>query len=165
MSSARCGCRIGKGRARAPVGMCSDSPATCSGDLSLLAGHRDDHHGTVAPEGLSDEEYISWLDELQIEWVQAARRLSPRLVIELLDWAGPKLVEVVGLEDESALSAHVSWASTGPVPAWLDHARELSERWIHRQQILQAIGRPTDLRPDVAERATYLGRREASPLL
>lgn len=33
---------------------------------------------------------------------------------------------------------------------WLDHARELSERWIHRQQILQALDRPSDLRADLA---------------
>ncbi len=38
----------------------------------------------------------------------------------------------------------------GPVPAWLDQARELSEYWIHRQQILQALGRPSDLRADLA---------------
>jgi hypothetical protein len=34
---------------------------------------------------------------------------------------------------------------------WLDQARELSERWIHRQQILQSLGRPSDLRSDLAE--------------
>lgn len=44
----------------------------------------------------------------------------------------------------------MSWASAAPVPVWLDHARELSEKWIHRQQILEAIGRPSDLRSDLA---------------
>jgi hypothetical protein len=39
----------------------------------------------------------------------------------------------------------VSWAGSGPVPAWLDQARELSEYWIHRQQLLQGLGRPSDL--------------------
>src|ERR1035437_1157837 len=41
-------------------------------------------------------------------------------------------------------------AGTPPVPAWLDQPRELSEQWIHRQQLLQALGRPNDLRPDLA---------------
>jgi uncharacterized protein (TIGR03083 family) len=120
-------------------------------DLSLLAGQRDGHHGTPAPGGLSEDAFISWLDELQAEWVHAARRLSARLVVELLDWTGPQVVEMLGAQDPSASTAHVSWASTGRVPAWLDHARELSERWIHRQQILQAVGSPSDLRQDLAE--------------
>ena len=120
-------------------------------DLSLMAGQRDGHHGTPAPPGLDEEGFISWLDELQVEWVQAARRLSPRLVVELLDWAGPQVVEMVSGQDPSALTANVSWASAVPVPAWLDHARELSERWIHRQQMLQAVGAPADLREDLIE--------------
>jgi hypothetical protein len=120
------------------------------GDLSLMAGQRDDHHGTRAPPGLSGQEFISWLDELQVEWVHAARRLSPRLVMELLDWAGPQVVEMVSAQDPSALTANVSWASVVPVPAWLDQARELSERWIHRQQVLEAVGAPSDLRDDLA---------------
>src|SRR5579859_7046626 len=37
-----------------------------------------------------------------------------------------------------------------PGPAWLDQARELSEYWIHRQQIRQALARPSDLRADLA---------------
>jgi hypothetical protein len=46
----------------------------------------------------------------------------------------------------------VSWAGHGPVPTWLDQARKLSEYWIHRLQILQALGRPSDLRADLAGR-------------
>jgi hypothetical protein len=33
---------------------------------------------------------------------------------------------------------------------WLDQLRELSEQWIHRQQLLQALGQPSDLRADIA---------------
>jgi hypothetical protein len=44
----------------------------------------------------------------------------------------------------SGRTAQVSWAGTSPVPVWLDQARELSERWIHRQQLLQALGRPSE---------------------
>jgi hypothetical protein len=53
-------------------------------------------------------------------------------------------------EDPRARTADVSWAGTGPVPVWLDQVRELSEYWIHRQQLLQALGRPSDLRADLA---------------
>jgi uncharacterized protein (TIGR03083 family) len=120
-------------------------------DLAWLSAHRDAHHGTPTPAGLDEPGFIGWLDELQLEWVHAARRLSPRVVVDLLAWTDGHVAAAVGEQDPSALTASVSWASAGAVPLWLDHARELSERWIHRQQILEAIGQPSDLRPDLAE--------------
>jgi uncharacterized protein (TIGR03083 family) len=120
-------------------------------DLSFLAWQRDDHRGTPAPDGLDEHSFITWLDDLQIEWVHAARRLSPRLVVELLGWLGDQVAATVAHQDPAVVTANVSWASAAPVPVWLDHARELSERWIHRQQILQSLELPVDLRADLAE--------------
>jgi len=118
-------------------------------ELSLLSIHRDGHHGTPAPEGLTDVQFIRWLDDLQAEWVRAARRLSPQLVADLLVSTGSQLVEVMRQQDPRLCTARVSWAGPDPVPVWLDQVRELSECWIHRQQLLQALGRPSDLRPAV----------------
>jgi uncharacterized protein (TIGR03083 family) len=120
-------------------------------DLSVVAVQRDHHVGTPAPAGLSDEQFIAWLDDLQAEWVHAARRISPRLVVELLTSLGDDVADVLAEQDPSTPTAHVSWASTDPAPVWLDHARELSERWIHRQQLLQSFDRSADLRADLAE--------------
>lgn len=114
-------------------------------DLALLAWQRDDHRGTPAPPGLDESSFIEWLDELQMEWVHAARRISPRLATELLDWLGGAVADMVAKQDAKSRTASVSWAGTAPVPVWLDQARELSERWIHRQQLLEAIGRSSDL--------------------
>ena len=119
-------------------------------DLSLLARHRDGHAGTTPPDGATEAEFHSWLDELQQEWVRAARRLSPRLVVDLLAWSGPQLVELQASQDPRRRTASVTWAGPNPVPVWLDHVRELSEYWIHRQQLLQALGRPSDLQPTTA---------------
>jgi uncharacterized protein (TIGR03083 family) len=120
-------------------------------DLSFVAWQRDDHRGTPAPDGLDEDGFIDWLDELQLEWVHAARRLSPRLVVELLAWLGSEVSQIVATQDPSLVTANVSWASARPVPRWLDHARELSERWVHRQQLLQSLGHPEDLRADLTE--------------
>jgi uncharacterized protein (TIGR03083 family) len=120
-------------------------------DLSFLAWQRDDHRGTPPPDGLDEDGFTRWLDDLQIEWVRAARRLSPRLVVELLASLDDQIADLVAIQDPSEVTATVSWASASHVPVWLDHARELSERWIHRQQILQSLGRAADLRPDLAE--------------
>jgi uncharacterized protein (TIGR03083 family) len=141
-----------------------DRPSPCPGwtvlglcghlvgdDLGFLARHRDGHYGTPGPADASESEFIAWLDNLQDEWVRAARRLSPRIVADLLEWAGPQVAETMRGEDPRARSADVSWAGAGPVPAWLNQARELSEYWIHRQQLLQALGRPSDLRSDLTQ--------------
>ena len=80
----------------------------------------------------------------------ASRRLSPRLITDLLQWTGPQIAGTFRREDPRARTASVSWAGPGPVPAWLDQARELSEYWIHRQQLRQGLGRPSDLRADLA---------------
>jgi uncharacterized protein (TIGR03083 family) len=129
------------------LGLCSH---LVGDDLGFLARHRDGHYGTPGPDGASESEFIAWLDNLQDEWVRAAHRLSPRIVADLLEWSGPQVADALRGEDPRARTADVSWAGTGPVPAWLNQARELSEYWIHRQQVLQAVGRPSDLRADLA---------------
>jgi len=118
-------------------------------DFGFLARHRDQHYGTPPPEAATEREFIAWLDDLQMAWVRAAGRLSPRLVIELLAWTGPQLIETLRAEDPRACSALVSWAGPQPVPVWLDQVRELTEYWIHRQQLLEALDRSTDLDPVV----------------
>lgn len=115
-------------------------------DLGLLARQRDRHFGTRPPDDLRDEAaFIEWLDDLQHRWVQASRRLSPQLVQELLAWTGPQLERTFRDQDPTARTASVSWASSQPVPVWLDHARELSEYWIHRQQLRESLHRPPEL--------------------
>jgi uncharacterized protein (TIGR03083 family) len=130
------------------LGLCSH---LVGDDLGFIARHRDGHFGTPGPDDATEGEFVAWLDNLQDEWVRAGRRLSPRIVADLIDWAGPQVAETMRAEDPRARTGGVSWASTGPVPAWLNQARELSEYWIHRQQLLQALGRPSDLRADLAE--------------
>lgn len=131
-------------------------------DVGLLSRRRDGYMGTPAPESLSEGELIDWLDELQMEWVRAARRVSPQLVVELLEWTGPRLIVVLGDEDLSERSALVSWAGPAPAPLWLGQLRELSEYWIHRQQLLEAVGRPIDLDPTLL-RPILLALRWALP--
>jgi uncharacterized protein (TIGR03083 family) len=139
-----------------------DRPTACPGwsvldlcghllgdDLSGIARHRDGHFGTPPPAGVDDGGFADWLDGLNDEWVAAMRRLSPRLVCELLADTGRQLADAFADQDPSARTAHVSWASDEPVPLWLDHARELTERWVHQQQVRQAVNRPTWLEAGV----------------
>lgn len=119
-------------------------------DLSLISGQRDDYHGTPAPAGLDEAGFIDWLDDLQREWVHAARRISPELMVQLLAFLDEHVAATMAGADPRARTATVSWAGDDPLPVWLDQGRELTERWIHRQQLHEAIGRSSDLRPDLA---------------
>jgi uncharacterized protein (TIGR03083 family) len=114
-------------------------------DLGLLARHRDGHVGLHPPGDADDAAFAEWLDALQDQWVRAARRLSRQVTVALLAWAEPQLVEMLRAQDASARTAVVTWAGSEPVPRWLDQARELSEYWIHRQQLHLALDRPPDL--------------------
>jgi uncharacterized protein (TIGR03083 family) len=121
-------------------------------DLALLAHQRDGYVAGRSPAGLDETQFIEWIDALQAEWVTAAaKRFSPRLVVDLLRWTDEPVAGLVAAQDASQVTAGVSWAGREPVPVWLDQGRELSERWIHRQQILEALGREDDLRADLAE--------------
>jgi uncharacterized protein (TIGR03083 family) len=108
-------------------------------DLGRIARTRDHHHGVAPAEG---EDLPAFLDRLNQEWVVAARRLSPRLLLELLAHTG-KLVRAqwAGHDLEEEAEA-VSWAGVDPAPLWLDMARDYTEYWIHQAQVREALGEP-----------------------
>jgi hypothetical protein len=41
---------------------------------------------------VDEDGFIRWLDDLQDQWVRATRRLSLRVVLDLLTWTGPQIV-------------------------------------------------------------------------
>ncbi len=120
-----------------------------NGDLGMLSRDRDNFLGTRPPDGSDESEFIVWLDELMQEWVSATRGLSPRVAIDLLTWSGPQLGEHFAAQDPMERTAQVQWAGPEPSPLWLNHVRELSEFWIHCQQLLDALGQTPDLRSDI----------------
>jgi uncharacterized protein (TIGR03083 family) len=111
-------------------------------DLRRLSGDRDGHAGAWVDASSLDELVIG-LNRLNEQWVDAmAPTLSPRLTRELLQWlAGPTEEHLLGLDPE-AMESSVAWAGVGPHPNWLDVAREYTERWVHQQQLREAVNRP-----------------------
>ena len=76
-------------------------------------------------------------------WVEAMQRVSPRVLIELMERYGRENASFLASLDPFA-KAHwgVAWAGEEESPAWFDVARELTERWHHQQQIRDAVARP-----------------------
>jgi uncharacterized protein (TIGR03083 family) len=111
------------------------------GEVSILSRKRD---GPL-PGGdsiLSWEELVALINNLNDTWVKATRRLSTRLLCDLLKFTGTQVCEYFGTLDPFAIGGPVQWASEKPAPVWLDLAREYTERWHHQQQIRDAVGRP-----------------------
>jgi uncharacterized protein (TIGR03083 family) len=109
------------------------------GDLSNISRRRD---GTEVATWGPGEDPGAFLARVNQEWVEAARRFSSRLIVELLGTSGPPLFAYFNSLDTAALGGRVSWAGPGPAPVWLDLAREYMERWIHQQHIRDAVRRP-----------------------
>jgi uncharacterized protein (TIGR03083 family) len=109
------------------------------GDLGNISRRRDSFS---APASVRTNDLVAFVNGFNEEWVRAARRLSPRVVIDLLRFAGPQLFGYFGSLDLDVEGAGVSWAGLERAPVWLDVAREYTERWMHQQHIRDAVGRP-----------------------
>jgi uncharacterized protein (TIGR03083 family) len=114
------------------------------GDLRRLAFHRDGLPLLSPPEPIrSYRDLVGFLDGLNATWVEASRRLSPRLLVELLEWSGTRLADFVeALDPDARAFLEVVWAGAGPTPNWMDIGREFTERWHHQDQIREAVGAP-----------------------
>ena len=111
------------------------------GDVSNLSRRRDEYR--MPGRAISDfRDLVAFINQLNDEWVRAARRMSPRLLCDLLAFTGPQLAAYFASLDPFAQGGSVDWAGPDPAPVWLDVAREFTEQWHHQQQIRDATHRP-----------------------
>jgi uncharacterized protein (TIGR03083 family) len=111
-----------------------------SDDLGNIARGRDGYRGGWF-DAPSWEALLAFINRQNEQWVDTMRRLSPRLICELLRFSGERFVATMRARDLDAIGDPVSWAGPEPAPVWLDVAREYTERWLHQQQIRDAVGR------------------------
>jgi uncharacterized protein (TIGR03083 family) len=109
-------------------------------EVGNLSRRRDGHSLDASINGW--DELVAVINDWNQRWIQASRRLSPRLLIDLLAFTGAQLCEYFRSLDPYAMGGAVSWAGPEPAPVWLDLAREYTERWHHQQHIRDAVGKP-----------------------
>ena len=98
----------------------------------------------------SPQELISLVNRLNREGVTVYRRLSPRVLIDMMKEACEQSAGFHESLDPFAPAAFpVSWAGEASSPNWFDTARELTERWHHQQQIRLVTNRPGIMTPDL----------------
>jgi uncharacterized protein (TIGR03083 family) len=111
-------------------------------DLRRLSFHRD---GQPPPPAVIDSEasLIAFINRMNAEWVAVARRLSPRVLVDLLEVTGPWVEALFRSIDPDAPGFwSVAWAGEERSAHWFDVGRDYTERWLHQQQIRDAVGAP-----------------------
>jgi uncharacterized protein (TIGR03083 family) len=115
-------------------------------ELGNVSIRRDGAHA-MGPDPDGHERFGAWLAEFNDQWVGAARRLSPRVIADLLDLSGIWFEDHVSALRSDNMGPSVAWAGPSPAPVWMDIAREYTERWVHQQQIREVVGEEALLEP------------------
>jgi uncharacterized protein (TIGR03083 family) len=117
----------------------------------LLDGHvrRLSFQRDQFPEAPPDEpitgyaDLVKYLNQLNADWNRAARRLSPRVLMQFLEITGPDVAELFqSLDPHGPAFFPVAWADESTSENWFDIGREYTEWWHHQAQIRDAVGAP-----------------------
>jgi uncharacterized protein (TIGR03083 family) len=112
-------------------------------DLRRLSVGRDGH---VLDPGRPIRGYadlVGFLNDLNAEWIGAARRFSPGVLLDLIKASGPAMARMVAdLPPHGKAPFAVDWAGESASENWFDIARDYTERWHHQMQIRAAVGAP-----------------------
>ena len=111
---------------------------------TISASHNYD--GPPPPPITSYTELVSYLNDLNAVFVNAMQRISPQLIVELLENTGKQYSSIMAsapLFEPARFS--VSWAGEETSMNWFHIAREYTEKMHHQLQIRHAVNRESDL--------------------
>jgi uncharacterized protein (TIGR03083 family) len=112
------------------------------GNIKRLAMQRDGFFGLPAPPAGDYSSFVAFINRNNAEWVQASKRISPPLLVDLLAMTSRQVYDVFrNLDPHAPALWAVSWAGERQSANWFDIAREYTERWHHQQQIRVAVNR------------------------
>ncbi|TAE21794.1 MAG: maleylpyruvate isomerase family mycothiol-dependent enzyme [Candidatus Kapaibacterium sp.] len=116
------------------------------GNIRTLSMQRDRYFGLQPSYPLdSYEKLVHWINTLNNDWVQAARRMSPDVVMLLLEQTNPLTSAYYAtLQPFEEAIFSVAWAGEETSLNWMHLAREYTEKWHHQQQIREAVGGRTE---------------------
>lgn len=109
--------------------------------LRTLSMQRDKYFGQETPEINSYGDLVAFINKLNADWIQATKRLSPEVLIFLLESIGDSTSDYynsLNPWDEAIFT--VDWAGESKSYNWMHLAREYTEYWHHQQQIRDAVG-------------------------
>jgi uncharacterized protein (TIGR03083 family) len=102
-----------------------------------------DAYVAETPSINSSADLVAFINRLNAEGVSVYRRLSPAVLIAMMEVAAKSLAEFHASRDPYATAPYgVSWAGEEKSANWFDTAREFTERWHHQQQIRLSLNKP-----------------------
>lgn len=118
-------------------------------NMRFISINRD--HASLRPDRklTNYAEVVSYLNELNGDWVKAMKRVSGRQLIDLLDSTHEDYISgLEGLDPNAPAMFSVAWAGEDVSTNWFHIARDYTEKWHHQQQIRHAINKPGILTRD-----------------
>lgn len=112
------------------------------GNIRILSILRDNYFGE-APSSNAPRDLVDFLNRLNADWVKAMKRTSPQVLIFLLEITGRLFcgyLKTLNPAGKSVLA--VDWAGEAESRNWMEIAREYTEKWLHQQQIRNAVDKP-----------------------
>lgn len=111
-------------------------------NVRILSIMRDNYFGEQA-NIQSYQELVDFLNGLNADWVKAMKRVSPAVLVLLHQTTGPLFCDYfksLPPFDKSVFA--VDWAGETESKNWMEIAREYTEKWLHQQQIRDAVNKP-----------------------
>lgn len=113
------------------------------GNLRALSTSRDHFFGETPGNISTYEELVGFLNDLNLSWTSATRRLSPQVLTWLLELTGQQYTaHLKTLDPFGDAIFPVAWAGQDTSPNWFHIAREYTEKFLHQQQIRDAVNKP-----------------------
>ena len=118
------------------------------GNIRVLSMLKDGYYGEKPP-GDSYQELLDYLNQLNADWVRAMKRVSPAMLILLHEITGPIYCQYyASLDPFGKASFAVTWAGENESKNWMHIAREYTEKFLHQQQIRDAVNKPGIMTPE-----------------
>ncbi|MFN3850782.1 MAG: maleylpyruvate isomerase N-terminal domain-containing protein [Spirosomataceae bacterium] len=116
------------------------------GNIRTLSILRDGYVGDPPQNINSYQDFVDYLNKLNADWVAGMKRISPKVLIELLEITGKEYCEYLQtLNPFDDATWSVAWAGEETSQNWFHIAREYTEKWHHQQQIRLAVGKTQEL--------------------
>jgi hypothetical protein len=113
------------------------------GNLRGLSISRDRFYGENPENIRSYGDLVAFLNHLNMSWTSAMKRLSPKALTFLLEVTGQQYTEHLNtLAPFDNAVFPVAWAGQETSANWFHIAREYTEKFLHQQQIRDAVGKP-----------------------
>ena len=110
------------------------------GNLRALSISRDGYFGDKPENINSYNDLVAYLNGLNMSWTNATKRVSPNVLTALLETTGKEYTEHLNtLEPFEDAVFSVAWAGQETSPNWFHMAREYTEKFLHQQQIRDAV--------------------------